>query len=135
MENSQHKRPLILGFVLAVMISPLSTIIQHHQLSVLWSDFQFVALLIAFTLPGIISIAFPLVFFLKSCGWLSWCSAIFAFIIAGISYYQFLAFFLGGLGMKQMLPGMLFGLQSGVGFCLGVWPKYLFKPATRLQSN
>lgn len=135
MKSSQHKRPFFVGLVLAVMFFMLGLMIQNNQFFLWTDDFQLVLIVLAFLLPGVVFLALPFVLLLRTYGLLSWFSALLAFIAAGILYYQFIAYFLGGSGVEQVFAGALFGVQGGIGFCLGVWPNNLFKPIRFTSTN
>lgn len=135
MKSSQHKRPFFVGLVLAIVFFMLGLMIQNNQFFLWTDDFQLVLIVLAFLLPGVVFLALPFVLLLRICGLLSWFSALLAFIAAGILYYQFIAYFLGGSGIEQVFAGALFGVQAGIGFCLGVWPNNLFKPIRFSSTN
>ncbi|WP_386077966.1 hypothetical protein ACFIOZ_12190 [Vreelandella sp. F11] len=135
MKKMQHKRSFFIGFFLAVIFFMLGLMIQNNQFFLWTDDFQLVLIVLAFFLPGVVFLALPFVLLLRTCGLLSWFSALLAFIAAGILYYQFIAYFLGGSGVEQVFAGAMFGVQAGIGFCLGVWPNHLFKPIRFSSDN
>ena len=127
-KDSQHKRPLILGFALACVLPPLGAVsLAGHWLSV--ADLAPYFVLLAFSAPGVLVLGVPFVLLLRSCYWLSWGTVLITSVVTGNLYYQILGIFLStGFEIRYLVEGSIFGVLAGLGFCIGAWPNKLFKP-------
>ena len=140
MTQSQHRRHLTLGLLGAVLAPALALLISSVVSATFWpaslDDWRGLGVLftttLAFSALGVLAFGLPLVLWLRAYQWLGWVTVLCSAAAVGAIYVALLSWL---LSWSHQLPqfqqvglGMLLGLVSGIGFCLGAGPNNSFKP-------